>query len=85
MSGELRMSFVLLRDDIPLLFDDLQRFPKGTRRINRLRLLAYAGLSAMQSPVGAPSRAAMVKPEESASMATPLGVASVEFFSLPLK
>ena len=85
MSGELRMSFVLLRDDIPLLFDDLQRFPKGTRRINRLRLLAYAGLSAMQSPVGAPSRAAMVKPEESVSMATSLGVASVEFFSLPLK
>lgn len=79
------MSFVLMREDIPSLFDDLQRFPKGPRRINRLRLLAYAGLAAMQSPAGAPSGTAMVKSEESALMAIPLTEASLEFFSPPLK
>jgi hypothetical protein len=36
--------FELARDDHPRLYDDLIRFPKGTKRINRLRVLAYDGL-----------------------------------------
>ena len=45
MPGEpIRLVFELTRADHPRLFDDLIRFPKGTKRINRLRVLAYDGL-----------------------------------------
>ncbi|MDR2188156.1 MAG: hypothetical protein LBE62_08900 [Azonexus sp.] len=37
------MLFVLDREDDPRLYDDLIRFKKGTKRINRLRLLAHEG------------------------------------------
>ena len=40
----IRLVFELTRADHPRLFDDLIRFPKGTKRINRLRVLAYDGL-----------------------------------------
>ena len=42
----IRLVFELARADHPRLYDDLIRFPKGTKRINRLRLLAYDGLLA---------------------------------------
>jgi len=45
MPGEpIRLVFGLTRADHPRLYDDLIRFPKGTKRINRLRVLAYDGL-----------------------------------------
>jgi hypothetical protein len=40
----MRMSFELERDDNPPLFDELMKFPKGTKRLNRLRTLAHEGL-----------------------------------------
>lgn len=40
----LRMLFELDRADDPQLYDDLIRFKKGTKRINRLRLLAREGV-----------------------------------------
>jgi hypothetical protein len=40
----IRLVFELGRADHPRLYDDLIRFPKGTKRINRLRVLAYDGL-----------------------------------------
>lgn len=40
----IRLVFELARVDHPRLYDDLIRFPKGTKRINRLRVLAYDGL-----------------------------------------
>lgn len=40
----IRLVFELTRADHPRLYDDLIRFPKGTKRINRLRVLAYDGL-----------------------------------------
>lgn len=40
----IRLVFELSRADHPRLYDDLIRFPKGTKRINRLRVLAYDGL-----------------------------------------
>lgn len=40
----IRLVFELARADHPRLYDDLIRFPKGTKRINRLRVLAYDGL-----------------------------------------
>lgn len=40
----IRMVVELARADNPRLFDELSRFPKGPRRVNRLRVLAYDGL-----------------------------------------
>lgn len=40
---DIRLVFELSRAEHPRLYDDLIRFPKGTRRINRLRILAYDG------------------------------------------
>ena len=34
------------REDNPRLYDDLARFNKGTKRVNRLRFLAHEGLLA---------------------------------------
>jgi hypothetical protein len=45
-SEPIRMVFELSREDHPRLYDDLIRFPKGTKRINRLRVLAHDGLIA---------------------------------------
>ena len=50
-----RLLFEMTRDDNPRLYDDLIRFNKGTKRVNRLRLLAHEGLLAqhwMVAPVG---------------------------------
>ena len=45
VSGEpIRLVFELARADHPRLYDDLIQFSKGTKRINRLRVLAYDGL-----------------------------------------
>lgn len=43
-----RLFFEMTRDDNPRLYDDLVRFNKGTKRVNRLRLLAHEGLMAQQ-------------------------------------
>lgn len=40
----IRMRFELERDDNPPLFDELMKFAKGTKRLNRLRTLAHEGL-----------------------------------------
>lgn len=40
----IRMVFEMTREEHPRLYDDLIRFPKGTKRINRLRTLAHDGL-----------------------------------------
>ena len=42
----IRLVFELARADHPRLYDDLSRFHKGTKRVNRLRVLAYDGLLA---------------------------------------
>ena len=44
----MRMHFELERDDNPPLFDELMKFPKGTKRLNRLRTLAHEGLHAQR-------------------------------------
>src|SRR2546427_12248645 len=45
----MRMSFELERADNPPLFDELVKFPKGTKRLNRLRLLAHEGLMSQRA------------------------------------
>lgn len=47
-----RLLFELSRDDNPRLFDDLMRFNKGPKRVNRLRFLAHEGLLAQQWVLG---------------------------------
>jgi len=42
----MRLLFELARADHPCLYDDLVQFHKGTKRVNRLRVLAYDGLLA---------------------------------------
>lgn len=46
----LRVVLDFHREDQPRLFDDLMRFPKGTRRVNRLRFLAHDGLMVAEMP-----------------------------------
>ncbi len=41
-----RLVFELARADNPRLYDELARFPRGAKRVNRLRVLAYDGLLA---------------------------------------
>ena len=56
----IRMLFELDREDDPRLYDDLIRFKKGTKRINRLRLLAHEAVLGQFSAVagGATARQA---------------------------
>ena len=46
----IRLVFVLERAENPRLYDDLIRFKKGTKRINRSRTLAQEGLQAQHWP-----------------------------------
>lgn len=48
----IRLVFELDRADNPRLYDDLVRFKKGTKRVNRLRTLAQEGLLAEHLPIG---------------------------------
>jgi hypothetical protein len=42
----IRLVFELARADNPRLFDELNQFARGQKRVNRLRVLAYDGLLA---------------------------------------
>lgn len=60
-----RLLFEMSRDDNPRLYDDLMRFNKGPKRVNRLRFLAHEGLLAQHWVLpavapAAPSTAAVV-------------------------
>ena len=46
----IRLLFEMDRNDNPLLYDDLIRFKKGTKRVNRLRFLAHEGVVAQVLP-----------------------------------
>ena len=59
----MRMRFELERDDNPPLFDELMKFPKGTKRLNRLRTLAHEGLHT-QRGWGVPTGRAEAKHQE---------------------
>lgn len=59
-SEPVRLLFEMTREDNPRLYDDLIRFNKGTKRVNRLRFLAHEGLLAQNwmlvTAVGAASQ-----------------------------
>ena len=52
----IRLVFELARADHPRLYDDLIRFHKGTKRVNRLRVLAYDGLLAQSGVIAGMGR-----------------------------
>lgn len=64
----IRLFFEMSRDDNPRLYDDLIRFNKGTKRVNRLRFLAHEGLMVQdwptngRAPVSLPLTAAQFSP-----------------------
>lgn len=60
----IRLLFELERADNPRLYDDLIRFKKGTKRVNRLRTLAQEGLLAQHWPIGVVGHMAEARDEE---------------------
>lgn len=86
MNKSIRISFELERDDNPTLFDDLARFPKGSRRVNRLRMLLHEGLLSEQArgrhggapPILGTNQLPLSEP--AASTATDFPEASIELF-----
>ena len=54
----IRLLFELERADNPRLYDDLIRFKKGSKRVNRLRTLAQEGLLTQHFSSGAVGRMA---------------------------
>ena len=71
------------RADNPRLYDDLIRFKKGTKRVNRLRTLALEGLLAQHWPSDAVGR--MARPEHDAQSRDHSGAAITnEVFDQPI-
>ena len=71
----IRLVFKLERAEHPRLYDELIRFRKGAKRVNRLRLLAYDGLLAQSGLLGhdglaARGRGGGAEQEEGASAVT---------------
>lgn len=71
LDHSVRLLFELSRDDNPRLFDDLMRFNKGPKRVNRLRFLAHEGLLAQQWFLG---MTVQVPAAAAASKSPPVGV-----------
>lgn len=61
----IRLVFELARADHPRLYDDLIQFHKGTKRVNRLRVLAYDGLLAQSGVFAGMGRGLSLQPSES--------------------
>lgn len=61
----IRLVFELARADHPRLYDDLIQFHKGTKRVNRLRVLAYDGLLAQNGVFGGTGRGLPYQPSVS--------------------
>lgn len=71
----IRLLFEMSRDDNPRLFDDLMRFNKGPKRVNRLRFLAHEGLLAQQWLLGMTGTASAVAAAKPTRMGTDIAVA----------
>ena len=81
MPDTLRITLELQMADNPPLYQELARFPKGSRRVNRLRTLAHAGLIA-QLPRQHPSTEGVGRNDTDQGAA--LNAASLELFGPPL-
>lgn len=80
-----RLLFEMTREDNPRLYDDLIRFNKGTKRVNRLRFLAHEGLLA-QNWMLVPTTGAIAPPSATA-LRTPMSAVTaghvVQAFDAP--
>ncbi|WP_229414644.1 hypothetical protein [Zemynaea arenosa] len=68
MSDTIRLNFVLDRADDPRLYDELARFSKGSKRVNRLRILAHDGLQHVLIDTSPPPAAAAPNDLQAASL-----------------
>nr|WP_297384543.1 hypothetical protein [uncultured Roseateles sp.] len=66
--GPLRLLFEMSRDDNLRLYDDLIRFSRGAKRVNRLRLLAHEGLMAQHRTEAREGAASAAAPGGSAEL-----------------
>ncbi len=71
----IRLLFEMSRDDNPRLFDDLMRFNKGPKRVNRLRFLAHEGLLAQQWLLGMTAAAPAVAAAKASRSGSDIAVA----------
>lgn len=81
-----RLLFEMTRDDNPRLYDDLIRFNKGTKRVNRLRFLAHEGLLAQQwiaMQGGAVAMIAPARPPVEANVNTAVARQTNQAFEAP--
>lgn len=65
----IRLVFELARADNPRLYDELIRFQKGSKRVNRVRVLAYDGLLAQQGVLALPGIVAAAAPVHEPALA----------------
>jgi hypothetical protein len=77
MADTLKITFELELADNPPLYQDLAQFPKGSRRVNRLRTLAHAGLIAQRA---APGTLSANSSATSSAMDSCMKEASLELF-----
>lgn len=82
MADALKITFELELVDNPPLYKDLVQFPKGPRRVNRLRTLAHAGLIAQTAP---PSALPSVQTAQAQSQDSSMKEASLELFGPALE
>ena len=68
-SRPIRLLFELARADNPRLYDELVRFQQGSKRVNRLRLLAHDGLLVQQGALALAGEGG--RPMEAAPAANP--------------
>ena len=82
-----RLLFEMTREDNPRLYDDLIRFNKGTKRVNRLRFLAHEGLLAQNwtvMPALTAARPAVGLPVQTPAVVSPGSARHTnQAFSLP--
>ena len=88
-AGPISMLFEMNREDNPRLYDDLARFNKGMKRVNRLRFLAHEGLLAQHwllVPTVAGAAAALPLPAAPAAGGFDFGESTVtnQMFGQPL-
>lgn len=82
-----RLLFEMTRDDNPRLYDDLVRFNKGTKRVNRLRFLAHEGLLAQHwtlMPAATAVHPVMTTPVQTPATISPVSARHTnQAFSVP--
>ena len=83
-----RLLFEMTREDNPRLYDDLIRFNKGTKRVNRLRFLAHEGLLAQNwtlvPAAGATSQATASASQASSKVNPAIAGRVVQAFDAPM-